>query len=61
MVNVLLIGIGTTTLSALESLIAQCNVLGIVRESSEGDPVVSLAQKTIFLSLQTHRKQQLNR
>lgn len=50
MVNVLLIGIGTTTFSALESLTAKCNVLGVVRnvdaELREDDPVVSLAQKS---------------
>lgn len=48
MVNVLLIGIGTTTFSALESLLSKCNVQGIVRnvDSESGDPVVSLAQQT---------------
>jgi methionyl-tRNA formyltransferase len=49
MANVLLIGMGTTTLSALESLMSKCNVQGVVRnadtESSCDDPVVSLAQK----------------
>ena len=48
MANVLLIGIGETALSALESLIAECNVQGIVRDvdtASVDDPVVSLAQQ----------------
>lgn len=46
MVNVLLIGIGTTTFSALESLLSKCNVQGIVRNvDSESDPVISLAQQ----------------
>lgn len=49
MANVLLIGMGTTTLSALESLMSKCNVQGVVRsvdtESSSDDPVVSVAQK----------------
>ncbi|BAY94735.1 MULTISPECIES: methionyl-tRNA formyltransferase [unclassified Tolypothrix] len=45
MVNVLLIGIGTTTLTALESLISQCHVQGIVRYPDTDDPVANLAQK----------------
>lgn len=49
MANVLLIGMGTTTLSALKSLMLKCNVQGVVRnvdtESSSDDLVVSLAQK----------------
>jgi methionyl-tRNA formyltransferase len=47
MVNVLLIGIGTTTLSALKSLVSKCNVQGVVRnvDIESNDPVVSLAQK----------------
>lgn len=49
MVNVLLIGIGTTTFSALKSLLAKCNVQGVVRnvdaESYLDDPVVSLAEQ----------------
>lgn len=48
MANVLLIGMGTTTLSALESLMSKCNVQGVVRVatgSSSDDLVVSLAQK----------------
>lgn len=49
MVNVLLIGIGTTTFSALESLISKCNVQGLVRnietESAVDDPVVTFAQE----------------
>ncbi|MFH7024941.1 MAG: methionyl-tRNA formyltransferase [Heteroscytonema crispum UTEX LB 1556] len=45
MVNVLLIGLGTTTLTALESLISQCNVQAVVRESNFDDPVVHLAQQ----------------
>lgn len=44
MVNVLLIGIGTTTLTALESLISQCHVQGIVRYTDTDDPVANLAQ-----------------
>ncbi|QIR40499.1 methionyl-tRNA formyltransferase [Tolypothrix sp. PCC 7910] len=44
MVNVLLIGIGTTTLTALESLISQCHVQGIVRYPDTDDPVANLAQ-----------------
>jgi methionyl-tRNA formyltransferase len=47
--NVLLIGLGTTTLTALESLIAHLNVQGILRnvcsESHFDDPVLSLAKK----------------
>jgi len=45
MVNVLLIGIGTTTLSALESLMFKCHVQGVVRDIYENDPVVRLAQQ----------------
>jgi methionyl-tRNA formyltransferase len=47
MVNVLLIGIGTTTLSALKSLGSKCNVQGVVRnvDIESDDPVVSLAQQ----------------
>ncbi|WGV24086.1 methionyl-tRNA formyltransferase [Halotia branconii] len=47
MVNVLLIGIGTTTLSALKSLVSKCNVQGIVRnvDTECDDPVVSLAKQ----------------
>lgn len=48
MANVLLIGLGTTTLTALESLISQCNVQGIVRNvniSDFDDPVASLARQ----------------
>ncbi len=49
MANVLLIGMGTTTLSALESLMSVCNVQVLVRnvetESYSDDPVVSLAQQ----------------
>jgi methionyl-tRNA formyltransferase len=49
MVNVLLIGIGTTTLSALESLLSKCNVQGILRNVdtvvNADDPVVNLADK----------------
>ncbi|MBD2208364.1 methionyl-tRNA formyltransferase [Calothrix sp. FACHB-156] len=44
MVNVLLIGIGTTTLTALESLISKCHVQGIVRSTDTDDPVANLAQ-----------------
>ncbi|MFK0734723.1 MAG: methionyl-tRNA formyltransferase [Gloeotrichia echinulata GP01] len=49
MVNVLLIGIGTTTLSALESLISQCHVQAVARNVdttlNTEDPVVNLAQQ----------------
>jgi methionyl-tRNA formyltransferase len=49
MVNVLLIGMGTTTFSALESLISKCNVQGLVRniesESAMDDPVITFAQE----------------
>jgi methionyl-tRNA formyltransferase len=49
MANVLLIGLGSTTLTALESLRARCTVQGIVRPietaSIGEDPVVSLAQQ----------------
>ncbi|MEA5573577.1 methionyl-tRNA formyltransferase [Calothrix sp. UHCC 0171] len=48
MVNVLLIGIGLTTLTALKSLTAKCKVVGIVRNVDtefNDDPVVSIAQK----------------
>jgi methionyl-tRNA formyltransferase len=49
MVKVLLIGLGITTFTALESLIAQCHVIGIVRniaqESEANDPVINLAKK----------------
>ena len=45
MVNVLLIGIGTTTLSALESLMSHCHVQGVVREANINEPVVQLAQQ----------------
>ncbi|MBW4534568.1 MAG: methionyl-tRNA formyltransferase [Pleurocapsa minor HA4230-MV1] len=49
MVKVLLIGLGITTLTALESLISQCQVVGIVRniaqESEANDPVINLAKK----------------
>jgi methionyl-tRNA formyltransferase len=45
MVNVLLIGLGTTTLTALESLMSKCNVQAVVRESNFDDPVFHLAQQ----------------
>jgi methionyl-tRNA formyltransferase len=49
MANVLLIGLGPTTLTALKSLRAKCNVQGIVRPidvASKGDdPVLSLAEQ----------------
>lgn len=49
MIDVLLIGIGATTFSALESLIFKCNVQGLVRnietESAVDDPVVTFAQQ----------------
>ena len=47
MANVLLIGMGETTLSALESLVAECNVQGLIRDvdtnSNSDDPVVNRA------------------
>jgi methionyl-tRNA formyltransferase len=44
--DVLLIGMGTTTLSALQSLLETCRVVGVVRESPDPltDPVVALAR-----------------
>jgi methionyl-tRNA formyltransferase len=49
MVNVLLIGMGITTLSALQSLLSTCNVQAIVRninaEADEIDPVFALAEE----------------
>jgi methionyl-tRNA formyltransferase len=49
MANVLLIGLGPTTLTALESLLSRCTVQGIVRPidtaSNCDDPVISLAQQ----------------
>ncbi|MBW4550069.1 MAG: methionyl-tRNA formyltransferase [Aphanocapsa sp. GSE-SYN-MK-11-07L] len=48
MTNVLLVGLGTTTLSALTSLIAKCNVQALVRniEPNVADPVLELAQQS---------------
>lgn len=49
MVNVLLIGLGTTTLSALKSLLPKCNVQGVVRnvdtELNADGLIVNLADK----------------
>ena len=49
MTSVVLLGIGTTTLSALESLLSHCTVQAIVRnvdpETSLDDPVLKLAQQ----------------
>ncbi len=49
MTNVFLIGLGPTTLTALESLIPNCKVQGIVRnidrKSDTDDPVANLAQQ----------------
>jgi methionyl-tRNA formyltransferase len=48
MPNVLLIGLGTTTYSALQSLLSECNVLAIARTidpSNPNDPVIALAQQ----------------
>jgi methionyl-tRNA formyltransferase len=47
MANVLLIGMGATTLTALESLLETCDVVGIVRESADPfkDPVLALARR----------------
>lgn len=41
--RVLLIGVGPTTLSALESLAERFDVLGVVRDAAEGDPVAARA------------------
>ncbi|MBO3463334.1 methionyl-tRNA formyltransferase [Aetokthonos hydrillicola Thurmond2011] len=50
MINVLLIGLGITTLTALESLISNCNIQGIVRnidvESYTDDPIIILAKQS---------------
>lgn len=58
MVSVLLIGLGSTTLSALESLLSKCNVQGLIRnvdlESEADAPLVSLANEagvSIFLDV----------
>jgi methionyl-tRNA formyltransferase len=47
MADVLLIGMGTTTLSALQSLLETCRVAGVVRESPDplSDPVLGLARR----------------
>jgi methionyl-tRNA formyltransferase len=48
MPNVLLIGLGITTYSALQSLVSECSVLAIARTidpSNPNDPVVVLAQQ----------------
>jgi methionyl-tRNA formyltransferase len=45
MVNVLLIGIGPTTLTALDSLMSKCHVQVVVRDVVIDDPVINLAQK----------------
>jgi methionyl-tRNA formyltransferase len=47
MADVLLIGMGTTTLSALQSLLETCHVVGLVRESADplSDPVLQLAER----------------
>jgi len=47
MADVLLIGMGTTTLSALQSLLETCHVVGVVRESGDPqlDPVLQLAER----------------
>jgi methionyl-tRNA formyltransferase len=46
MTNVLLVGLGTTTLSALTSLLEKCNVQAVIRnvEPNVADPVLELAQ-----------------
>lgn len=49
MVDVLLIGLGLTTYSALESLLPKCNLQGIVRDvdsESNDDVVINLAQRS---------------
>jgi methionyl-tRNA formyltransferase len=45
--DVLLIGMGVTTLTALESLLDTCHVVGVVRrtETHSPDPVVTLAKR----------------
>ena len=45
--DVLLVGMGVTTLTALESLLPTCRVLGVVRrtDSHAPDPVVELAER----------------
>jgi methionyl-tRNA formyltransferase len=47
MADVLLIGMGTTALSALQSLLETCRVVGLVRESADplSDPVLQLAER----------------
>jgi methionyl-tRNA formyltransferase len=48
MTNVLLIGLGITTYSALQSLLDECNVQAIIRVtdlSNANDPVITLAQQ----------------
>jgi methionyl-tRNA formyltransferase len=44
--NVLLIGLGTTTFTALESLVDHCHVQGLIRNISPGDEeLITLTQK----------------
>jgi methionyl-tRNA formyltransferase len=58
MINVLLIGIGTTALTALESLMSKCHVQGVVRNINIDDPVAALAQQAnIPLFPDTSQKQ----
>jgi methionyl-tRNA formyltransferase len=47
MADVLLIGMGATTLSALQSLLETCHIVGLVRESADpqSDPVLQLAER----------------
>lgn len=48
MANVVLMGLGTTTYSALQSLLSTCNVQAVARTvdlSNPDDPVIALAQK----------------
>ncbi len=46
MTNVLLVGLGTTTLSALSSLMAKCTVQAVIRDAEPDDPVLKLAQQS---------------
>lgn len=45
MANVLLIGMGPTTFTALESLLSRCTVQAVVRTLDPDDPVMTLAEQ----------------
>jgi methionyl-tRNA formyltransferase len=45
--KVILIGAGPTSLSALESLLADCDVQALFRSESAGDPVTALADASV--------------